>query len=138
MTTTRTQIAETLREKTRGMAEKSVGDDEAAVKMLAYVQAETARTELERHGVSDVAWMMIDSETDWKMHKKLACLKYIWTITITMEYRALTRLDTTAIRELMNQAGDGYDRHLTAKPARRRGGRSGRVSQSVLRSARAG
>jgi len=137
MTSARTKLAETLRSKTQDWATRSLEDTGEANRMLAYVQAETARTELERRGVCDVAWMMIDSETDWRMHKKLAGLKYVWTVTVTLEHRALKGLDTEAIRELVDKAGDGYDRHLIAKSSRRRG-RGDRASQATLRSARVG
>jgi len=130
MTSARIQVAEKARTALQGLAEESYGDPEQAKHLLDTVAAATARTELERRNVCDLAWAMIDSETVWKMHKKLACLKYVWTVTVTMEYRALVRLDTDALHELMEQAGAGYDRHLAAKPTRRRSRKSeGQVSQ---------
>ena len=119
MTTVRMQLSETWRGKRRELATASIADPAATKRMTEFVAAETVRTELERHGLCDDAWVLIDSEAGWPMHKKLAVLKYFWRVTSTLEWKALNRFDTEVIRELTAGAGDGYDRHM-ARPKSRR------------------
>jgi len=131
----RIQMAEVVRERFQGLANASYGDPQQAEHLLEISKVDTARTECERRTVCDLAWAMIDSEPGWRMHKKLACLKYVWTVTVTMEYRALVHLSTEALHELMEQAGGGYDHHLATKNTRRRGRVGARVSATMIKKA---
>jgi len=71
-----------------------------------------AREAVERDALVDDAWVECEAQ-DWPFRKRAAAVRYVWTLAQKYPRGTLTGITGADLRDMVTQAGVGYDAYLS-------------------------